>query len=270
MTTAHVFLKTASALYLLALAATCLPGGNRLPFRLLLPLALLCNAASVGIRYWNAWPMPPMYLGPAALPLGLGLPALFFRERAESASPLRSVRFRLLALTFFLALLATLFPKDFYLPFLKSRTLLAHGFLLFGLAGKVCFLTAAVSWDGEKWRRGDAENGSGASPLSPSSPRRVSPSPRLPLLLVWGFAFWTLSMFSGELWAYRGWGTPVVWDDPIIATTMATWFFYGGLLHLHLTRIGTAPRRAAATAFGGLLVVGLTVVPELGPFRPPF
>jgi ABC-type transport system involved in cytochrome c biogenesis permease subunit len=86
---------------------------------------------------------------------------------------------------------------------------------------------------------------------------------------VWGFAFWTLSMFTGELWSYLGWGTPVVWDDPAITTTMATWFFYICLLHLHLTGSWTARSRGVYTAAGALVVLVLNCVPELGPFRFP-
>jgi ABC-type transport system involved in cytochrome c biogenesis permease subunit len=87
---------------------------------------------------------------------------------------------------------------------------------------------------------------------------------------VWGFAFWTLSMFSGELWSYLGWGTPVVWDDPAITTVMATWFYYAYLLHLHLTGSWDIRSRTIYAAVGAVVVLSLNCLPEWGPFRWPF
>lgn len=129
---------------------------------------------------------------------------------------------------------------------------MAHLFFWLGVAGRGCFLVAAIqAMAGLRKKNG-----------RPAFSRSVP-------WIAWGFAFWTLSMFTGELWSYVGWGTPVVWDDPAITTTMATWFFYVGLLHLHLTGSWTARGRCAFTAVGGLMVLGLTYAPELGPFRWP-
>ena len=77
-------------------------------------------------------------------------------------------------------------------------------------------------------------------------------------------------MFTGEMWSYLGWGTPVVWEDPAITTTMATWFFYICLLHLHLTGSWTTRSRGIYAAAGALVIFVLNCVPELGPFRWPF
>jgi hypothetical protein len=51
---------------------------------------------------------------------------------------------------------------------------------------------------------------------------------------------------------------------------MATWFFYIGLLHLHLTRTWGPRGRAVFAAMGGAGVLALNCVPDFGPFRPPF
>jgi ABC-type transport system involved in cytochrome c biogenesis permease subunit len=156
------------------------------------------------------------------------------------------------------AVVTVLFPKDYYLPFVKSQTLWAHFFFLFGMLGKGCFLVgAAYAMAG----LGRGRHRSGA----------LSHAQHRPTMhwTVWGFVFWTLSMFTGEMWSYLGWGTPVVWEDPTITTTMATWFFYICLLHLHLTGSWTARSRGVFAAAGAGVIFVLNCIPELGPFRWP-
>jgi hypothetical protein len=244
---AQLIFKIAAAFYGLSLLSAFLFGRRREMVWLFLFPAMLANALTVVLRYRLAWPMLPMHLGPVALPFVLGFLMVFNRQENDDGV---MVRRTLLALTVVIALSAVCFPKDFYLPFLKSQTALAHLFFWLGVAGKGCFLFAAA-WALAGLRR-----------------------PLYPFLLslrwtVWGFALWTFSMFSGELWSYLGWGTPVVWDDPAITTTMATWFFYVCLLHLHLTGTWTARGRGAYAAAGALVILGLNGIPDLGPFRWP-
>jgi ABC-type transport system involved in cytochrome c biogenesis permease subunit len=200
-----------------------------------------------------------MHLGAMALPLCLGL---LYSLAAGDCEPeqRRMVRRTLLGVMVLLVLLGLCFPKDFYLPFLKSKTLLAHGFLWFGLAGKACIVLSAI------WAF-----------AALAADRQAYAKHRLTLALqqslrwaVWGFALWTLSMFSGELWSYLGWGTPVVWEDPALTLTMAAWFFYACYLHLHLTRSWNPPARALYASLGGLAILALTCLPDFGPFRAPF
>jgi ABC-type transport system involved in cytochrome c biogenesis permease subunit len=217
-------------------------------YGLFLLAALTANAAAVVLRYQLAWPMLPMYLGPAALPLLLGM-MTFIVGRVDKSDRVRRL---ILILTLITTLTAILFPKDFYLPFLKSQGVSAHLFSLFGVTGRACFLVSAA------WAVHHLFSGSPAADLRPM---RWS---------VWGFAFWTLSMFSGELWSYLGWGTPVVWDDPAITTVMATWFYYACLLHLHLTGSWDIRSRTIYAAVGAVVVLSLNCLPEWGPFRWPF
>ena len=251
------FFFIAALCYLLSFAAACLPGRGRQAMWGFLSAALLANAAAAGIRYWTAWPMLPMYLGPQALPLCLSVLLLFPRPGGKDVY----VRGVILFLTVLIAFAAVLFPKDFYLPFLQSNTLSAHLFFVFGIAGKGCFLVgAARAFSNLLYGRASRKPGVvGSKELSPG---------RLWLdWTIWGFAFWTLSMFSGELWTYMGWGTPVVWDDPAITTAMATWFFYVCFLHLHLTGTWSLRGRMAYVAAGAPLIMILNIIPELGPFR---
>jgi ABC-type transport system involved in cytochrome c biogenesis permease subunit len=260
MLTARSALPIATVLYALALAASFSPR-QRPGFKpwLLLP-AIGANAAAVALRYWQAWPMLPMHLGSAALPLFMGLMAALPPAWKTGDAQESGVRRAVLALAFLLAASAVCFPKDFYLPFLKSATPFAHLFFLFGTAGKGCFLFGAAR-AAFAWQRVPR---CGRQETSLHAESRWFPP------IAWGFVLWTLSMFAGELWSYRGWGTPVVWDDPAIVAAMATWFFYIGLLHLHLTRTWGPRGRAVFAALGGAGVLTLNCVPDFGPFRPPF
>ena len=277
----QMIFKVAAGLYALSLASTFIFDQRPQVSRLLLVPALMANAAVVAWRYWTAWPMLPMYLGPVALPLVLGALAAFLGN--ASGPDRQRVRRAILILTVIVCLAAMLFPKDYYIPFIKSQTPAAHLFFWFGIAGRGCLLVAAAwAMAGLIVRNGESERGGSGEgqfppsvsvspdlPLSDSPHPPVSPSSLSMRWTVWGFAFWTLSMFSGELWSYLGWGTPVVWDEPAITTTMATWFFYVCLMHLHLTGTWTARGRCAYAAAGALVVLGLSVVPELGPLRWP-
>jgi ABC-type transport system involved in cytochrome c biogenesis permease subunit len=223
---------------------------------------LIANAAAALLRYRQAWPMLPMYLGPVALSLCLGCMVLLIRQGEKNGT--LTVRIAV-AQTLFICLAAVLFPKDYYLPFIKSQTVWAHLFFLFSVVGKGCFLICAA------WAlAGLIGNTIKKSPASNTEHRLpIIDSRRTLRWAVWGFAFWTLAIFTGEVWSYLGWGTPVVWEDPVITTTMATWFFYICLLHLHLTGSWTARSRQIYAAAGALVIFLLNCIPELGPFRWP-
>ena len=265
----QLIFQIAVGFYFLGLTCAFFFSRRKVPTLLFLVPALLINALALGLRFRMAWPMLPLYAGPLALPFFTGLAAAL----DHSTSPDHLIAKRgILILTVVIALTGILFPKNFYIPFIKSQTVWAHLFFWFGVVGRACFLVAAA-WavagllprqgDGEMVRKGEP----GFSPRHP-----VTQSPHLPIShstrwVIWGFAFWTLSMFTGELWSYMGWGTPVVWDEPAITTTMATWFFYICLLHLHLTGSWSARGRAKFTAAGAGVVLILTLPPDLGPFR---
>jgi ABC-type transport system involved in cytochrome c biogenesis permease subunit len=247
--------EVAAGLFTLGLVADGISRGRAWAIWLFVGPALLANGAALALRYWHAWPMLPMYLTPVALPFCLASLALLDRPQAQQPWVRRGV----LALTTLVAWFAVLFPKDFYLPFLKSQSLFAHAFLLFGVLGRGCLLTGAIWAAAGVWHDRRIPQG-GATALLDRASRWT----------VWGFAFWTLSLFAGELWSYLGWGTPVVWHDASITTTLATWFYYTALLHLHLTGSWTPRGRGAFAAAGVLVVLGLNWYPELGPHRWPF
>lgn len=259
MITAQLLFKIAAGLYAAGLVVDIVFSGRRGPAATFLLPALVANAASLLLRYLPAWPMMPMYLGPEALPLVLGIFWLATGSKRAGAARVRRI---LLGFSVLVTLLAAFFPKDFYLPFLKSQTIWAHLFLLLATVGKGCFLAAAAWALAALAPHSAAKQQSRPAVQPPGSPAAFAFS-----WTVWGFALWTLSMFAGELWSYRGWGTPVSWEDPAITTIMATWFFYIGLLHLHLTGAWSPKSRNICTAAGAGVIIVFNILPDLGPFR---
>jgi hypothetical protein len=266
---AQLLLKIAIFFYGMSLGAAFLSNDGRKALAFSLYPALIANAAAAALRYQQAWPMLPMYLGPAALPLCLGCLLFLIRQRDRKAALTRRI---VLTQALVIALAAVLFPKDYYLPFIKSQTIWAHLFFLFSVAGKGCFLVgAAWALVGLRNRRQEKARTPITDQRKPAIDDRslITDHHRTIRWSIWGFAFWTLAMFTGEMWSYLGWGTPVVWEDPAITTTMATWFFYVCLLHLHLTGTWTARNRGMYAAAGALVVFVLNCIPELGSFRWP-
>jgi hypothetical protein len=195
--------------------------------------------------------MLPLYQGPFFLSFAVGVGSLrhIFIEGSEGLPHI--------ALIAAIAVLALFFPKDYYLPFFQSNTVFSHLFFLFGVTAKACLLIASVE-AGMLFRR--RRHGKDLN-----SHRYGSVSG----WITWGFAFLTLSMFAGEMWAYLGWGCPIVWEDSSIAVAMATWCYYACFLHLHLSRRWTSSGRLGFAAAGGLLVLFFTFYTELGPFQWP-
>jgi hypothetical protein len=192
-----------------------------------------------------------MFFGTAALPPALAVLAWFSSRSAPEAQRLFILR-RALGLCFLIGAASVLFPKDFYLPFLKTASTFSHLHLLFTVLGKAALLLAGL------WAWAD---------LRLADQGRLAQS-RGQSWLVGGFALWTLCLFAGEMWSYQGWGIPVVWDDAVIVCFMATWFYYIGVLHLHLTRSWTVRSRSWAVAAGLGLILALNCCHDLGPYRP--
>ncbi len=207
-------------------------------------------------RYLGAWPMLPMHLAPS---LSAALLALFVlvwmvRFQRQESSALELLALRTVLVLLLCCLSATLFfPRDFYLPFLRSDSPFAHLMLLSGACGRVCFVLGTV-WSLVFFLAAEEE--------------RLPCLKRALVWMVWGFALWTLAMFSGELWSYLGWGTAVVWEDPALLLMMAAWFLAIAVLHLHFSRFLGMRIRAACVAACGLGILVLGLLADFGPFRP--
>lgn len=248
----HIPLSWVLILYAGAFAVSC-TGWQRI-LLLLLAFALVSNALIVLYRYSQAWPMLPMHLAPVLTPCLLASMLLLRSAVYLPAEPLkrRVEQLALLAIIICLAA-AQLFPKDFYLPFLRSDSLFAHIMLFAGAAGRVCFIFS-LAWS--------------ITFFTATVEERSLCMRRVLSWAAWGFVLWTLSMFSGEMWAYLGWGTPVIWHDPAILLMMAVWFIYIALLHLHFSRTWGLRARALFAAAGGCAALVLSLLADFGPFRP--
>lgn len=204
-----------------------------------------------GLRYWVTWPMTPLFAGSVLfVPLLAPLGALALRDIEDPACA-AVIRRALIGGGLIVVVLGVCFPKDFYLPIIKTASPYAHGVLLFGALGRACLFLCAA------W---------GVAALCGFD----GVMPRLFRALVWGFGCWTLSLFSGEVWSYSGWGVPMVWEDASTLTAIATWFFCVGLIHLYLGHLCSHRTRATLAVLAAVLVLVFNGGPELGPFRNPF
>jgi hypothetical protein len=207
----------------------------------------LLYLAAIGLRYYRSWPMLPMYLGIPALVCCLAVLWLLNRKRYLSEQDCPE-EFFLRLLIVLLGLLPLFFPKDFYLPFIRSVTIWSHLFFISGTVAKGFLLLGAL--------RGAVFLRKKHSPLESAMSAVFS-----------GFILLTLSIFCGEVWAYLGWGTPIVWHDAAITTTMALWFYWTCVLHLHYSTTWKKRSRAWMMAGGGILLIALCSPSEMGPFR---
>jgi len=226
-------------------------------FRGPLWIGLFANFLSAAGRYYFSWPLMPMYQTPFFLPLFIGV-LLSKRMRDKEAGRLLPV-----SAVCLLSLTAVFFPKDFYLPFLESRTIFSHLFFLSGVVGKACFIIAGIHAI-DYICLCHADSGRQVQKLKNSEKRNQASR-----WIIWGFAFWTISMFSGEIWSYLGWGSPVVWDDAAILTAMATWFYYACFLHLHLQKTWNFKKRSYAAILGAVLTLVFNFYSDLGRFQLP-
>ncbi len=239
------FFLAGAVLYLVSLAGALLI--KNFPVKYIFFAGLLCNFISLGLRYWICFPMLPLYQGAFFLPFIVGIIGIYYHVFRSNILP----GFFLVNV---LAWSACLFPNDFYLPFLQFKTCFAHGFFLLGVIGKSMFLLGGCV---------------AAQVIFSKEKEDIEAIKTMGKIVSWGFIFWTLSVFAGAAWSWLGWGSPVIWDDPLMATTMATWLLYSLLLHLHLFTFSNIKVRAWCFLGSGFFVFFFNCVTELGQFKLP-
>ena len=111
------------------LVASYLPARQKSASDSLWWLASASGVAYVVMRYRANWPMTPMFAGYSLYPPLEGEPI----ERFLTCAGLTVVA------------LAVCFPKDFYLPIIRTMAIEAHGALLFGAIARARFLVAVSS-----------------------------------------------------------------------------------------------------------------------------
>jgi hypothetical protein len=243
-------LKAEALLLLVTLASSFLPGRARKACAPLWWSAAATGAAYAFLRYRSNWPMTPMFSASSLYPPLLAIAGAFSLHGRKADDALLLERWLSCAGVVAVGL-AVCFPKDFYLPIIKTVAIEAHGVLFFGAIGRACFIVAGGwAWAAIKGRD------------------------QVMFLVfrwtIWGFVWWTLSLFCGEAWSYSGWGVPMVWEDASTLTANATWLFYVGVIHLHLGGLASRRTRAAMSIVGVVVVVVLNGLPDLGPWRTPF
>ena len=234
------------------LAAFGLSFGRRmLPAGLVLALGLLLNLGSLGVKLYASWPMQAPYQEPFWLPAALAALALWFASGRD-----RRMAQALMGLAAATALFTAFFPKDYYLPFPRSNTILAHLFLLVSPAAKAYLLASGAAAGLFLWG-------------SPEGPAHRARRGLFASLAVWGFVLYSLGLFIAQAWSYLGWASPVIFNEPGMVSTMATWFYYGCFLHLFLLKSWTARRRACFALLGAPLMLYFNYLPQTGQFTAP-
>lgn len=74
--------------------------------------------------------------------------------------------------------------------------------------------------------------------------------------VLFGFFFFSVSMFSGAVWAYLAWGNYWMWEPKII-WSFIVWFYYAGAMHAYYIKDWRGKALAVAT-IAGFFVVAFT------------
>lgn len=72
--------------------------------------------------------------------------------------------------------------------------------------------------------------------------------------VLWGFFFFSASMFAGAVWAYLAWGNYWMWEPKII-WSFIVWFYYAGAMHAFYIREWRGRGLSIATALGFFVVL---------------
>ena len=72
--------------------------------------------------------------------------------------------------------------------------------------------------------------------------------------ILWGFFFFSASMFAGAVWAYLAWGTYWLWE-PKILWSFIVWFYYAGAMHAYYVKEWRGVGLSVATVLGFFVVL---------------
>ncbi len=72
--------------------------------------------------------------------------------------------------------------------------------------------------------------------------------------IIWGFFFFSASMFSGAVWAYLAWGIYWLWEPKVI-WSFIVWFWYAGAMHAWHVSSWRGRGLAVATVLGFFVVL---------------
>lgn len=72
--------------------------------------------------------------------------------------------------------------------------------------------------------------------------------------VLWGFFFFSASMFSGAVWGYLAWGTYWMWE-PKIVWSFIVWVYYAGAMHAYYLKEWRGKGLSVATVIGFFVVI---------------
>lgn len=72
--------------------------------------------------------------------------------------------------------------------------------------------------------------------------------------ILWGFFFFSASMFAGAVWAYLAWGTYWLWEPKVI-WSFIVWFYFAGAMHAWYVKEWRGTGLAIATIIGFIIVL---------------
>lgn len=72
--------------------------------------------------------------------------------------------------------------------------------------------------------------------------------------ILWGFFFFSASMFAGAIWAYLAWGAYWLWEPKVI-WSFIVWFYYAGAVHAYYVKEWRGKGLAIATVVGFFVVL---------------
>ncbi|MBN2041878.1 MAG: cytochrome c biogenesis protein CcsA [Spirochaetes bacterium] len=160
-------------------------------------------------------------------------------------------------ITLILTLFLIFMPGDIYVSFRQTNSLFAHVYSFFSSFARACYLCAgaiAVRCI-IKYREADT--------------LRFSDNSIIANIIIAGYCLHSIGMFSGGLWSYAGWGTPVQWQSHIFLGMAGVWFFYSWFLHVKLSVNNRKPVLTYAALAGGILTFIFSYLPDTGKFNIP-
>ena len=72
--------------------------------------------------------------------------------------------------------------------------------------------------------------------------------------ILWGFFFFSASMFAGAVWAYLAWGAYWLWEPKVI-WSFIIWFYYAGAMHAYYVKEWRGKGLAIVTVVGFFVVL---------------
>ena len=208
------------------------------PTALLFFLGALCMGLNIFETYIDHWPYTPMYMNSRLIVLFLGTlcPVLSLCGKWDSKA-----HGLFIGLTMLLFTSATLFfPKDYYMPNIRSASIWSHLYSLADPLGRAIFIASAT----------DTVSGNTKSPL-----------------MELAFTFFAIAIFSGMLFSINGLGTPISFHQPEVIGFMFIWFLCLLISHAQWTRFSPSLFKALHVSTA-LLTILVTIKFDLGVWRP--